>query len=141
MAAPFIRQHAAPILVLFECFADFCEVADDAVLTSYPVLFTDGQWYNYYMLACTYPGDKKRLSSEKMFQDFIHGGNSKISLLFGGQFHQQCLASLPKEYASLLEQTSYNKGLMEYRGAFHPFIMPCGKMEAPAINQDELPLF
>lgn len=137
-AAPYLRRHAEPILILFESFADFCKTADGDCLQIYPTLFTGGRGYHYYFISCFYPGDRAAVNTELLFQKY---NPDQLLLLMGGQFDQQPLTNLPKEYAEIQNMSAYNRFLLQYQGKIHPMIMPCGTVQDVQRDPDELPLF
>lgn len=136
--ASYLRRQTRPILVLLESFVDFCKTVDGAGLQLFPALFTGGRGYHYYFMAGFYPGDGAALNSEMLFQRY---NPDQLCLLMGGQFDQQPLVRLQKEYASIWNCSAYNKCLLQYQGKIHPMVMPCGEVEEMHVDPDDLPLF
>lgn len=127
-AAPYIRAHTVPLLIIFERYLDFCKAASDSCLKNFPVIYQMGKGYNFYFMGGFYPEDGNAVSTEMLAQSFVK--RDDFLLLFGGQFSKQPLdPALPSEYRrSVKPIPEYNKLLMKYRGSYHKLVMPCGEL-------------
>ena len=75
---------------------------------------------------------------DPLFKHFIKGD---FFLLMGGRFQNQHLDMLPGEYRKVTEPSKdYTAGLLKYGGSYHPIKMPCGDLQAAAVDPDELPI-
>lgn len=141
-AAKYIREHALPLFVMIENFADFCMACRDEDSSGeseleglYRVYFNQMFGYNIYFAAGFYPEDDSKASRSSLFelynpQDFL--------LLFGGRYNKVQIPNIPYEVTKIdAVQQQYNRFWLKYREAFYPMIMPCGQLEADTEDEDE----
>ena len=57
-------------------------------------------------------------------------------LLFGGQYHKQKLASLPRDLKKEEMLMKYNLFLMRYRADWYAMSMPCGELRTDMGDED-----
>jgi len=137
-AAPYIRQNTRPLMIIFESIADFCREADESCGKIFPTILAGGFGYNFYFTCCTYHDDSDRVSMDPLFKHFIKGD---FFLFMGGRFQNQHLDMMPGEYRKVTEPSKdYTAGLLKYGGSYHPIKMPCGDLQAAAVDPDELPI-
>ncbi len=141
-AAKYIREHALPLLVMIESFADFCMTCRDEdgsgeseLEGMYRVYFNQMFGYNIYFAAGFYPEDNSKASRSSLFElynpyDFL--------ILFGGRFNKAQIPNLPYEVTKIdAVQTEYNRFWLKYREVFYPMIMPCGQLQEEIEDEDE----
>ena len=130
-AAKYIRSKTTPLLVLFESFADFADADKDAVFAD---VFDMLRGFNIYFAGCFYPEDGS-MSANRVFRSF---SKDDFALLFGGQFHKQCVTSVSAEYRSMEKvNPNYNRFVMKYRSECHRMVMPCGELISADADPDE----
>ena len=130
-AAKYIRSKTTPMLVLFESFADL--VAADKEMI-YAEMFAKLKGFNIYFAGCFYPEDDS-LSANGIFRNF---NKEDFSLLFGGQFHKQWIASVTNEFRNMEKvNPNYNRFVMRYRNECHRMVMPCGELLTAREDPDE----
>lgn len=134
-AAPFIREHTQPLMILIESFADFCKAASDACLQNFPILFEQAMGFNFYFVGCFYHEDGDKMQIEALAQSF---NKDPFALFFGGQLNKQGVTMLPAQYIARKKiDPEYNKALMLYQGDYHEILMPCGVLEKDDTDPDE----
>lgn len=141
-AAKYIRAHAEPIFVIIESFADFCNECreeggsgESELEGLFQVYFHQMYGYHIYFAAGFYPEDDSTLSRSCLLKAYNPEG---LLLLFGGRYQKALIPGLPYEItkADVIEQ-QYNRFWMKYREAFYPVVMPCGRLEEEAKDEDE----
>lgn len=134
----YMRENTFPIVVVFESFAEICEMIDESSESVFCEIFKLSRQYNTFIFGCFYPGEGAKLIGSKLYEGF---NQDKMTMLFGGQLDKQTLAVLPREYASNGTVESYNKCIMKYRDDFYPILMPCGEVYVEKIDEDDLSIF
>jgi S-DNA-T family DNA segregation ATPase FtsK/SpoIIIE len=130
-AAKYIRSKTAPLLVLFEDFADLVAADKEALFED---VFGMMRGFNIYFVGGFYPEDES-VSGNRIFRNFVQ---DDFSLLFGGQFHKQWITSLPSEFRNMEKvNPNYNRFVMKYHSECHRMFMPCGELISADIDPDE----
>ena len=135
-AAPYIRAHTRPLLILIESYLDFCKNASDTCLKNFPVIYQLGKGYNFYIAGCFYPEDADAIRMESLVSAF---NKDHFQLFFGGRFKQQTIASnMPNQYLGMKDiQPKYNKFLLRYQDTYNELTMPCGQLLSSVSDPDE----
>lgn len=133
----FLRESTAPIMLLVECFADFCVSVDSISALVFDKCFCVAQRRNIYVIGCFEPEDHKRITSRSLYYGFNPEANI---ILFGGQFEKQDICILP-DVGNLKKVLPFNSGLMNYQGLFYPILMPCGELHSEEVDEDEQSIF
>ena len=134
-AARYIREHSAPLFVLFENFSDVLKMKLEPEQTAeFSALFEQIRGYNVYFFGGFYPGDEN-YSVNPLLKSFL---KEDFILLFGGRFNLAWMAKLPNMYREMEKvNPNYNRFIMRYNGECHQMIMPCGELIAAADDPDE----
>lgn len=140
-AAKYIRAHSKPILVVIESFADFCgvkEVTDDGDLQGQFMFYFSGMHgYNIYFAAGFYPNDEA-IANHPLLPYY---NQEEFILLSGGRYDKTVIRNIPYQIKKVDGvDHAYNRFLMKYQDAFHPLIMPCGKMQEDVTDPDAAPI-
>lgn len=140
-AAKYIRAHSVPILVVIESFADFCrvkETAEDGELQGQMMFFLSGmRGYNIYFAAGFYPNDGD-IANHPLLPYY---NQDEFLLLSGGRYDKCVIRNIPYQVSKFDRvDPAYNQFLMKYQDAFHPLIMPCGKLREETGDPDESPI-
>ena len=137
-AAPHIRKNTKPLFILIEDFCEFSSNTQGQMMDVFKDIFANGMGYNIYFISCFYPEQRDKLSVDPLTKSFADGS---LALFFGGQFNNQALINMPMEYRKIDKpQKQYNRFLMQYNGALHPLVMPCGILEEEVLDPDERPI-
>lgn len=130
-AAKYIRSKTTPLFVLFESIADLAEADKNSLFAD---VFGKLRGFNIYYAGCFYPEDEN-----KSVTSICRGFNKDdFSLLFGGQFHKQWIATIPSEYRKMEKiNPNYNRFIMRYRSESHKMVMPCGELLTVDADPDE----
>ena len=130
-AAKYIRSKTTPLFVLFESFSDLVATDKGSI---YSELFSKVKGFNIYFAGCFYPGDEN-YSMHNIFRSF---NRDEFSMLFGGQFNKQWIASLDSDYRRMEKVNhNYNRFLMRYHNDTHRMVMPCGELLSANADPDE----
>lgn len=136
--APYIRQNTKPMLILFEDFYEFSSVMQDGLFKIYKEIFEGGRGYNFYFIAGFYPETKDKTAVDILSKAYI---SNAFVLLFGGQYENQALVSLPMAVKKgAAQRNAYNDFYMHYNNEFYPLVMPCGILESVEEDPDEQPI-
>jgi len=140
-AAKYIRAHSVPILVVIESFADFCKVketAEDGELQGQFMFFFSGmRGYNIYFAAGFYPDDGT-IANHPLLPYY---NQDEFILLSGGRYDKCVIRNIPYQISKVDRvDPAFNQFLMKYQDAFHPLIMPCGKLQEETEDPDEAPI-
>lgn len=141
-AAKYIRAHAVGIFVIIESFADFCNTckaeesgAESELEGLFQVYFHQMYGYHIYFAAGFYPNDDSSASRSCLMKSY---NPDNFLLLFGGRYQKALIPDLPYEITKTdAVQQQYNRFWMKYKEAFYPVVMPCGRLEEEAKDEDE----
>ena len=132
-----LLAETAPLVVLFESFADFCGQVDFLSRMVFGELFSAAARNNLYFVCCFEPDDCTELESNPLVLGFNTDGPI---MLFGGKYNHQTICSVPDSVDGEAE-LPFNLCLMRYQGELHPVLMPCGKIEEETIDEDDKNIF
>ena len=136
MAAPYIREHTRPLLILIESFLEFCRNTPDSGIKNFPVLFEKAKGFNFYFAGCFYSSDGAALSVERLSQCF---NKDNLQLFFGGKTKGQVLSPMmPSKFADVSEAEDYNRVVVRYKDKYERLLMPCGILETGDADPDEM---
>ncbi len=134
----YIRTKTKGLFVFFEDFAEFSDVADETYSQGFCEIFSKGKGYNYYFLGCYYPAENGYERKNNMQKAFLQDG---FILLFGGQFQNQSLISLPMEYRNVTKiSKNYNSCLMQYQNELYPLWVPMEQKNENNRDPDDAPI-
>ena len=134
----YMQQKTYPILIIFESIADACKNIDEGSLLTFDQIFKLSLQYNIHCIGCYYPNESKNYMGKKFFTLFESGD---LIMLFGGEFQEQTLTSLPRELQGRVKLEAYNRCIMKYRNSFYPLIMPCGELKKTIYDLGEENIF
>ena len=160
-----LRSVTDPLFVLFESFADLELALTNDLAGTLSAYLTGCRGHNIYFIACFYADDEDKIRkvSYPDGEDNLDNEDeavtyrrkelraitenlrsifnpSKLTLLFGGRFDKQNIASLPMEYGNISNVCSPvndNKLLMHYHKNCYQLLMPCGQMTGLSQDDDE----
>ena len=129
------------VFLLIESFADFCrvkETAEDGELQGQMMFFLSGmRGYNIYFAAGFYPNDGD-IANHPLLPYY---NQDEFLLLSGGRYDKCVIRNIPYQVSKFDRvDPAYNQFLMKYQDAFHPLIMPCGKLREETGDPDESPI-
>ena len=135
-AIRYIRENTKPCMVLFESFADFCELKkDENMQIEINALLSKTRGYNIYFVACFYPNDGVGLMNNPLMKSY---NEDEVLMLFGGQYDKQNMTNLPMDLRKIEQiNPKYDRFSFKYRGNFHTLLMPCGSISEDAVEPDE----
>ena len=129
----FLAENLEPVVVLFEDMAEFCSGIDSELMTDYGTMFSCFRGFQVFFIGCYYPGGTVSASRENVHSMF---NQDQFILLFGGQYHKQKLASLPRDLKKEEMLMKYNLFLMRYRADWYAMSMPCGELRTDMGDED-----
>lgn len=137
-AAPYIRQHTKPLLILIEDFQTFSTGLQDDCRNLLEDVFEHGRGYNMYFISCFYPESKTLPGTDLLAKIYLRDA---LMLFFGGQYHSQALCTMPLEFRKVTEsKDAYNEFVLRYNGKFYNLVMPCGMLAEDETDVDERPI-
>lgn len=135
-AIRYIRENTKPCMVLFESFADFCELKkDENMQIEINALLSKTRGYNIYFVGCFYPNEGVGLMNNPLMKCY---NEDEVLMLFGGQYDKQNMTNLPMDLRKIEQiNPKYDRFSFKYRGNFHTLLMPCGSISEDAVEPDE----
>ncbi len=138
-AIRYIRERTKPCMVIFESFSDFCSIEkDENMQIEINALISKTRGYNMYFVAGFYPTDSDNLMRDPTLGCF---NEDELFMLFGGRYDKIKFTNPPMDLRRIEQvNPNYNRFVLKYRGNFHPFLMPCGKLSEDSTEPDEAPI-
>ena len=136
-AAKYVREMTTPLLIIFECFSDFCAIIeeDEDIKGRFWGFFQKLSYRNIYFCAGFYPDDDQMTARNETLKYY---NQEEFFLLFGGRFDKAAFASLPYALTKVDSiDPSFNQLFMKYRSGIHSLVMPCGVLDSEHADPDE----